>query len=88
MQRSQISNGVEVLKLSACGYTDRQIGAMLFIAPETIRSRMKAFYRVVRAKNRHHALAISLAQGWLTANDLRDSTNNLRPKKDNEDNRI
>lgn len=82
--RSQIRNGLEVIKLDACGYTNKEICAKLFIAPETIRSRMRAFYRTVRARDRHHALAIALVNGWVTVADLQDAIYNLRPEKDDE----
>lgn len=79
--RSQIRNGLEVLALSAAGYTDEQISAKLFLSPDTVRTRMKKFYSVVRAQNRHHALAVALVNGWLTLNDIADATSNLRPIK-------
>lgn len=81
--RPQVRNGIEVLRLSAAGYTDGQISAKLFLSPSTIRTRMKKFYGVVRAQNRHHALAVALINGWITLGDLADATSNLRPKKTN-----
>lgn len=83
--RSQIRNGLEVIKLDACGYTNPEIAQKLFIAPETIRSRMRAFYKAVRARDRHHALAIALVHGWLTVDDLQTAIYNLRPEKDDEE---
>lgn len=79
--RSQIRNGVEVLALSAAGYTDEQISAKLFLSASTIRTRMKKFYSVVRAQNRHHALSVALINGWITLGDLADAMDNLRPAK-------
>jgi len=79
--RSQIRNGLEVLVLSASGYTDKQISEKLFLSADTIRTRMKKFYSVVRAKNRHHALSVALVNGWITLGDLADTMDNLRPSK-------
>jgi len=82
--KSQVRNGLEVLRLAASGYTDKQISEKLFLSPDTVRSRMKTFYTAVRARNRHHALAVALVNGWITTSDLTDSVHNLRPKKQGE----
>lgn len=71
---------LQVLKLTACGYSDNEIGKQMYLAPDSIRTILKVFYKTIRANNRHHALAISIVNGWLTAADLSEALDNLRPE--------
>lgn len=54
-----------VLKLAALGYGNREIGASLGIAEETVKSRIRSVLGKLDASDRTHAVTISLQRGFL-----------------------
>lgn len=51
----------EILQLAAEGYRNREIGAVLYIDEETVKTHMKKTLTKLGARNRTHAVAL-----WLT----------------------
>lgn len=68
--KSTIKHGLEVLRYTAMGLSEADAARLLCLAHGSVHSRLKAFYAVIGARNRAHAVAICAAQGWLTAADL------------------
>ena len=63
--------GLEVLRMYARGMTGTEIGAVLHIAPGSVRSRMKRLYRHLGARSIAQAVVIAGIEGLLTREDLR-----------------
>lgn len=53
----------EVLQCTADGYTAEQIGKMLYLSPETVRSYRKRIIQKLGARNGTHAVAIAFELG-------------------------
>jgi two-component system NarL family response regulator len=56
---------LRVLQYIAQGNSNREIGAMLALSEETIKSRLKLIMSKLKAKDRAHAVAIAMARGML-----------------------
>lgn len=52
----------DVLERLAEGHATEEIAELLHVSPHTIRSRVKAILRKLNARNREHAVAISLTE--------------------------
>jgi DNA-binding NarL/FixJ family response regulator len=61
---------VAILELMACGYTDRQIGKVLFISPKTVKTHGQQLRAALRAHNRAEAVAIGYRRGILSLPEL------------------
>ncbi|MFG3660270.1 response regulator transcription factor [Streptomyces sp. NPDC047706] len=59
------SRQLQILALTASGYTAAQIGARLDIAASTVHERLHRTYRKLGARDRAHAVAIALITGVL-----------------------
>jgi DNA-binding NarL/FixJ family response regulator len=59
------SREVEVLRLIAEGLANREIGDRLFLAEETVKSRVKTLLEKLHARSRAHAVAIALRSGLM-----------------------
>jgi DNA-binding NarL/FixJ family response regulator len=57
---------IEVLQFVADGLTNGEIGERLFLAEETVKSRMRQVLRKLDARSRAHAVAIGFQRGLLT----------------------
>ena len=53
----------EVLELVADGYRNREIGALLDVNEETVKTHMKKACATLEARNRAHAVALWLRNG-------------------------
>lgn len=60
------SRELDVLRLLAAGLTNREIGARLFLSPETVKTHLQSLYRKLGVEGRAHAVAIALRRGYLT----------------------
>lgn len=56
---------LDVLRLLAAGLTNRDIGARLFLSPETVKTHLQSLYRKLGAEGRAHAVAVALRRGYL-----------------------
>jgi DNA-binding NarL/FixJ family response regulator len=56
---------LEVLRFTAEGLANKEIAAELFLAEETVKAHMRNLLAKLHAKNRAHAVAISLREGWI-----------------------
>jgi len=57
---------IEVLQLAADGFTNREIGHILFVSEETVKSHIRLVLAKLRARNRAHAVAIACRRGLIT----------------------
>ena len=62
MPRTLTDREREIVALLASGLTSAQIGARLYLAPETVRGCIRAITRKLHARNRTHAVAITVSR--------------------------
>jgi DNA-binding CsgD family transcriptional regulator len=55
----------DVLRLLGYGYTAKDIGIVLGIAPGTVKNHLKEVYRKMGVSSRMHAVLYGLERGWL-----------------------
>lgn len=67
-----LPTSLESLRMAANGLTDKEAAARLGIRPQTVSSRMKAAFVALGANNRTQAVALALAKGLITAEDIVD----------------
>lgn len=60
----------DVMRLVARGASNREIGIVLGISEETVKTYMRIILAKLRARDRAHAVAISLRRGFLDTSDL------------------
>ena len=58
---------LEVLRMVAGGYSNREIGASLFIAEATVKAHLRSILERLHVRNRAQAVAIATARGILRA---------------------
>jgi two-component system, NarL family, response regulator len=56
---------VDVLRLIAQGYSNREAGAMLSVSEDTIKARLKSTLAKLNARDRTHAVIIALQRGLI-----------------------
>jgi DNA-binding CsgD family transcriptional regulator len=56
----------ETLRLISEGHTNAEIGEIMFIGEETIKSRVKLLLKLFEARNRWHLVAIAMRRGVIT----------------------
>ncbi|MFG6414935.1 response regulator [Roseateles sp. DC23W] len=56
---------VEVMRYIAQGHSNREVGALLSVAEDTIKSRVKSILLKLNARDRTHAVTIALQRGLL-----------------------
>lgn len=56
---------VEVVRYIAQGHSNREVGALLSVAEDTIKSRVKSILLKLNARDRTHAVTIALQRGLL-----------------------
>jgi DNA-binding NarL/FixJ family response regulator len=56
---------LEVLRLLASGFTNREIAEQLFVSAETVKSHLSSAYRKLGVSDRAHAVAVALRRGLL-----------------------
>jgi DNA-binding NarL/FixJ family response regulator len=54
---------IEVLQLAADGFTNREIGHILFVSEQTVKSHIRALLAKLPARNRAHAVAVAFRRG-------------------------
>lgn len=59
----------DVLALITQGYDNREISSMLYISPNTLKTRVRGLYRKIRVKNRVQAALWGVENGFLPGND-------------------
>ncbi|MEU4563057.1 helix-turn-helix transcriptional regulator [Actinoplanes sp. NPDC023936] len=59
----------EIVESLAVGETAREAAARLFISPNTVKSRLKALYQQLGARDQAHAVAIAFRLGILRTTD-------------------
>lgn len=55
----------EVLQLIADGYTNAQIGKVLYLSNETVKSHVRNMLTKTLARNRTHLVALGFRHGWV-----------------------
>lgn len=53
----------EMLHLVSCGFTNGEIGKKLYLAEDTVKTRLAAIYRALGAKGRAHAVRLGIRTG-------------------------
>jgi DNA-binding NarL/FixJ family response regulator len=56
---------VEILRLVACGHSNKEIGRLLFVSVGTVKDHLEAVYRKLEVSDRTHAVAVALRKGLL-----------------------
>ena len=64
--RGLTTREVEVLKLVACGYSDKEIAAQLVIARKTARNHVERIYAKTGVSNRARASVFAMQHGLMT----------------------
>jgi DNA-binding NarL/FixJ family response regulator len=57
---------IEVLQLISEGLVNREIGRMLFLSEETVKSHVRHLLAKLQARSRAHAVAVGFRRGLLT----------------------
>jgi two-component system NarL family response regulator len=57
---------LDVLRLAACGHSNREIGAALAISEATVKTHMSTILAKLGASDRTHAVAIAIQRGYIT----------------------
>jgi DNA-binding NarL/FixJ family response regulator len=60
------SRELDVLRLAACGHSNRKIGAALAIGEATVKTHMSTIMAKLGASDRTHAVAIAVQRGYIT----------------------
>jgi len=60
------SRELDVLRLAACGHSNRKIGAALDISEATVKTHMSTIMAKLGASDRTHAVAIAVQRGYIT----------------------
>jgi DNA-binding NarL/FixJ family response regulator len=60
------SRELDVLRLAACGHSNRKIGAALAISEATVKTHMSTIMAKLGASDRTHAVAIAVQRGYIT----------------------
>lgn len=57
---------LDVLRLLASGFTNKEIAEQLFVSSDTVKTHLASIYRKLSVSDRTHAVAVALRQGLLT----------------------
>ncbi len=61
---------MEVLRLAAKGFTNKEIGDALFISVRTVQAHMRSIFNKLGVGSRSEAMVYGLKKGWLSLSDL------------------
>lgn len=61
---------LQLLRLSANGYSSREIAEKLIISPHTVNDYWREIYRWLGAKNRENAVAMALVRGLVRPDEV------------------
>jgi DNA-binding CsgD family transcriptional regulator len=56
---------LQVLRLITTGHTNKEIGALLYLAEDTVKTHLRRAFRKISARDRASAVAIGYQRGWL-----------------------
>jgi DNA-binding NarL/FixJ family response regulator len=60
----------QVLRLAACGYTNKAIGAQLEISDRTVQGHLAHIFAKLQSSSRTEAVMRAVSLGWLTSEEL------------------
>jgi DNA-binding NarL/FixJ family response regulator len=66
LEQEPTAREIEVLQLIAEGLVNRDIGKILFLSEETVKSHVRHLLAKLQARSRAHAVAIGFRRGLLT----------------------
>ena len=66
LEQEPTAREIEVLQLISEGLVNRDIGKMLFLSEETVKSHVRHLLAKLQARSRAHAVAIGFRRGLLT----------------------
>jgi len=66
LEQEPTAREIEVLQLISEGLVNRDIGKMLFLSEETVKSHVRHLLAKLQARSRAHAVAVGFRRGLLT----------------------
>jgi len=66
LEQEPTAREIEVLHLISDGLVNREIGRMLFLSEETVKSHVRHLLAKLQARSRAHAVAVGFRRGLLT----------------------
>lgn len=66
LEQEPTAREIEVLQLISQGLVNREIGTMLFLSEETVKSHVRHLLAKLQARSRAHAVAVGFRRGLLT----------------------
>jgi DNA-binding NarL/FixJ family response regulator len=66
LEQEPTAREIEVLRLISEGLVNREIGKMLFLSEETVKSHVRHLLAKLQARSRAHAVAVGFRRGLLT----------------------
>ena len=66
VEQEPTAREIEVLQLISEGLVNRDIGKMLFLSEETVKSHVRHLLAKLQARSRAHAVAVGFRRGLLT----------------------
>jgi DNA-binding CsgD family transcriptional regulator len=66
LEQEPTGREIEILDLIAEGLTNREIGELLFLSEETVKSHVRRLLAKLQAMSRAHAVAMGFRRGLLT----------------------
>lgn len=66
LEQDPTAREIEVLQLISEGLVNREIGRMLFLSEETVKSHVRHLLAKLQARSRAHAVAVGFRRGLLT----------------------
>ena len=66
LEQEPTAREIEVLSLISEGLVNREIGRMLFLSEETVKSHVRHLLAKLQARSRAHAVAVGFRRGLLT----------------------
>lgn len=68
--QATIQRGIEVMYFVVQGMTDDEIARSIYLSIGAVKNRLKSYYVVIGARNRTHAVGITIANGWMPAETM------------------
>jgi DNA-binding NarL/FixJ family response regulator len=66
LEQEPTAREIEVLQLISEGLVNREIGRMLFLSEETVKSHVRHLLAKLQARSRAHSVAVGFRRGLLT----------------------
>ena len=66
LEQEPTAREIEVLQLISEGLVNREIGRMLFLSEETVKSHVRHLLAKLQSRSRAHAVAVGFRRGLLT----------------------